>query len=47
MGKVASAQMMIVLPIELQKSLSLSRYRYCDRPAHSIGPRPSQRWKDR
>ncbi len=47
MGKVASAQMMIVLPIEFQKSLSLSRYWYCESPAHSIEPRPSQRWKDR
>lgn len=47
MGKVASAQMMIVLPIEFQKSLSLIRYWYCESPAHSIVPRPSQRWKDR
>lgn len=47
MGKVASAQMTMVLPIELQKSLSLSRYLYWSSPAHSIEPRPSQRWKDR
>ncbi len=47
MGKVASAQMMIVLPIELQKSVSVSRYLYCDSPAYSIEPRPSQRWNDR